>query len=277
MSCMILLFLVGCSNLKIIYRQLDWFLPAYIDQYINLEDLQYRFVENKVDELLHWHCSNELTQYADLLSAIAIDLKDKQIDREKIAFYQSRVDDLWRHLAIQATPAIVEFFSTVSDEQLQQLSRKLDEQNTDIRDDFVDASKEDVRNLLAKRMRGRIERWIDDLEAGQTAIINDWSMKAIGGQKLWFENRMTWQAHFLDAVKNYRQDQKRLSAELNHLINQPDDLRTQEYIQQVKAYRQNIQDLLLRLVTSMTEKQQGYMINSLDSYASDFRDLACQT
>lgn len=267
---------VSCSNLRIVYNQLDWFLPAYIDRYINLEDKQYRFVESSVDDLLKWHCQYELPGYAVMLNAIADDLKKENLTKIAINNYRLQMDRFWRDIANQVTPPVVAFFQTITDEQIVQLTKELKQQNDEIREEFIDASHDDIQELLAKRMEGRVERWFDVLDDKQKLIIKDWSTKVTGGQKIWFDNRLKWQSLFLSVIQQYRNDKGRLFTEMNQLINQPEKMRTVEYEKYVNEYQENMLDLLVKLVESITLEQKKYMINALKSYASDFSELSCQ-
>ena len=271
----ILTIATGCSSLKIVYRQLDWYIPAYIDQYISLEDRQYRFVEARVDHLLQWHCEKALTEYAIWLETIRSDLLQNRLDLGRIKYLSQQTDNFWKDIIVNSTPSIVEFFTTVSDEQLQQLINKIKERNEELQNEFVKADRNRVRSQLAKRMEDRVERWIDELEPGQQQLIAEWSDNAAIGQKLWFENRLKWQERFFTIIKKHRANPDTLSKELEELFLNPEEYRSPEYRQHALHYRINILELLNKLILSITREQRNYMIRTLKNYATDIRELAC--
>lgn len=272
----ILLNATACSNLKIIYHQLDWFIPAYIDQFISLEDKQYRYVEAKIEDLLKWHCEKELVTYSELLDTFSVDLNNDNLNSKQVIYYREQLDILWTNIVKQASPALVEFFDSTSDDQIQQLSKSIKQQNEEIREKYIDAKYDEVHELLVKRMEDRVERWVDELEDSQKLIILEWSKNAVGGQSQWFENRVNWQNVFFSTIKQYRNNEQKMNTEFIKLFLHPEDYWTVEYKHNVKQYRENLMNLLVRLARSITSQQKAFMLKKLKNYSADFRELSCK-
>ncbi len=65
--------LAGCSN-SFVYNQLDWLIPWYLGDYVDLNREQQRAFKDQLRELLRWHRSEELARYVELLDGIEADL-----------------------------------------------------------------------------------------------------------------------------------------------------------------------------------------------------------
>ena len=51
----------ACSN-KFFYNQLDWLIPWYVDDYVDLTLVQKENLDKQVEMLLQWHRGEELSQ-----------------------------------------------------------------------------------------------------------------------------------------------------------------------------------------------------------------------
>ena len=60
-----LVLLSACSN-TFLYNQLDWIVPWYVDDFVDLNRQQRQDLKTQVRELLTWHRGEELATYLAL-------------------------------------------------------------------------------------------------------------------------------------------------------------------------------------------------------------------
>ena len=124
------LLLSACSSrVQLAYHQLDWLLPYYLETYMELSDEQSSYLDRQVEELLAWHCSTQLTVYAQLLREMDADLQAGRMTHARLEDYNRRIHRLWRQILRQAGPTIASLLATAGEEQLEALFRGFREKN----------------------------------------------------------------------------------------------------------------------------------------------------
>ena len=88
--------LAACSRVQLVYNQLDWLLPYYVETYIDLSDEQGAYLERQVETLLTWHCSTQVSAYADLLREANTDFQQGRMSPERLESYSARLESYWR-------------------------------------------------------------------------------------------------------------------------------------------------------------------------------------
>ncbi len=69
--------LSGCSN-SFIYNQLDWLIPWYVGDFLDLNGAQKQSFKKQLLPMLDWHRQEELQNYLSILDSILSDL-DKPV------------------------------------------------------------------------------------------------------------------------------------------------------------------------------------------------------
>ena len=109
------LLLSGCS-VKFIYNQLDWVIPWYLDDYVTFNPAQELLLDQRLDQLLAWHRTDQLPQYANFLEQLAADSQNG-LDQLKINTAYQQVQLFANQLIDAASPALVELLSEIDEQQ----------------------------------------------------------------------------------------------------------------------------------------------------------------
>ena len=70
--------LASCSN-AFVYNQLDWLIPWYMGDYVNLTREQKKSFKEELEPLLQWHRNEELQNYLLILDESAATVSDELI------------------------------------------------------------------------------------------------------------------------------------------------------------------------------------------------------
>lgn len=269
----LLLLLAGCST-AFFYRQIDWLVPTYVNQYLPLDAGQRSLLDGHVQELLAWHCESQLPHYAAWLRAVNADLQAGRLDPVRIQAHTLQMEAFWRELGLAVSPRLAELLASTRDEQVRALLDNLREKEEEFRQDFVEAPSRKVERRLAERMEKRLRRWVGRLNDEQREAIAAWSRELAREQSASLAMRQRWREAAARALV-HRHDTKRFLPALQQLITQPETTWTEAQRQQFAARRVRTQQLLLNLAQTLTERQRQHLAERTGQWAADFERLAC--
>ncbi len=172
MAVFLLVVMAGCgkTTYRLIYNNIGFFITYKINQYTPLTSEQRSFLNNRIQYHLEWHRTNKLAEYQVFLQKI----------REKIQNGLT-LDDLnwsiqWYHqeekaMVTRFADDIVEFLSSLSDEQVAQLRKKLEDQTRSMEEKLNNdpESRHEERTEFMVKM---IKLLHGDLSDGQKDEIN---------------------------------------------------------------------------------------------------------
>ena len=84
----LLLVLTGCSSTTFIYNRLDFFIPWYLGDYVDLNREQKARLDELLQPFLDWHRIEELPQYLLMLDDI-----DARLDGPCLLYTSHAADD----------------------------------------------------------------------------------------------------------------------------------------------------------------------------------------
>lgn len=265
--------LSGCA-VRFVYNQLDWLIPWYLDDYIELEGPQKAQFRTRLEAYLTWHRHEQLPQYADFLEQVATQA-EQGLSEADVASIQVRTQQLAQVLVDKLQPDMLDLFAMATDEQVDGLFERFAEDNETYRKDVLALSAKEQRKQRAKEARHYAERWTGSLNKQQRQLIEDWSQNyAIMGDE-WLETQLIWQQEFR-RVLALRHDRTAYDAAFKHLLAHPEFGRSEVLEQKLAHNESAVIQLYLHLDQSLTKEQRAHMVKKLRSYADDFRSLAKQ-
>lgn len=267
------LVLSGCA-VRFFYNQLDWLIPWYLDDYIELEGPQKDLFKSRLDDYLKWHRQSQLPKYADFLESLAVHA-EKGLTRTDIADVQTRTQVLAQALVDRLKPDMIELFAMASDAQVDDLFEKFAEDDARFRKEYLQKSLAEQRRQRAKEVRHYVERWTGSLDDKQWKLIKRWSESFDPMGDDIFEVRLVWQQEFR-RILQMRNDRPAYDHAFAALLDTPTYGRTEALQQKMDRNEQALIDLYLALDASLSADQRQHMVKKLRSYAADFRVLAAQ-
>lgn len=265
------LLLGGCSGVQLVYDRLDWLLPWYLDDYVELTDAQNRLLDRELAELLVWHRRTELPRYAAWLRELRDDLDDG-LTRAELDRHEQRLEAFWRalmkHMAAMAAPLL----ASLSDTQIEQLFAALAERNRRYEKRYVEPEPVRVVSRRVEQTSERLEFWLGDLTSEQIAIVRRWSHRyaALGSDNLAF--RQQWQQRLRQLLDGDRT--RHFEAALRRLLVEPEAAQPARLDGLRARIRVLLQELLLTLEPTLTSSQRRYLHDRLTTLADDFEQLA---
>lgn len=264
--------LTGCS-FSFVYRQLDWFVPWYVSDYIELDESQSSELERRVLRQLEWHCSTQLPHYAEWFRQLQGDpdaLSREQLEQH---YLQSRI--FWHELMGRVADNAAQILVTTSDAQIEELLQSLERKNREVEKEYSGLSEAQRRERRKARLLRLLKRWLGEVNEQQLGHVDNWS-EALGEVDLsgWMNNRRHWQQQLLDAIRQ-RDDINRLNERLHLLLVEPERLWSDSDRVEYSRRKALTLDMLAAVAQAMTPRQRNHLSDRLLSWAEDFETLAC--
>ena len=261
----------GCT-IKLAYNFLDWGLYWELKDYIKFNRDQRLLIKDEISQLIDWHRSDELPQYADQLEKLSIGLENG-MSVEKLEVSYNNLRDSWQRIVIKALPAAVNIISNLNDQQINDFFEMLIEKE-------VDDAKDIERGTSARTIEEReayvsekIVNVIGKLNKEQKALIAQWAQSTESTKKFSLVQTIQWRTRMQAAVAE-RHDEQQLEKNLMVLFANPDQLRSVSYRRVIENNTRLVMQLLFDLNQTLTNQQRSRLIKKLKGYIEDFRDLS---
>lgn len=261
----------GCTT-KLAYDFLDWGLYWELKDYVKFTRDQRFRVKDEISQLIDWHRSEELPQYADQLEKLSKELKSG-ITVEQLEASYNYLKDSWQRIVIKTLPAAVDIISNLTDEQVNDFLKMLIEKEGD------DAKKieKGTHVRTVKKREAYVSKKIVDvigkLNEDQKSLIAQWALSMKPTQELSLAQAIQWRTR-MQTVLAERHNEQQMEDNLMVLFANPEQLRSASYRRVIEKNKRLIMQLLFDLNRTLTNQQRSKLIKKLQSYINDFRDLS---
>ena len=269
------LLLSGCST-KFVYKNLDWLVYWYVDDFVELSDEQERVVDAKLATWLEWHKNTEIPKYVAHLNELSDDIRMQQISLDKIDYHQQKASEHWTRLKAKIIPDLVEMAPMLTNEQVDSMFNEIDEMNKDEekeRQELLAKSSEQRKKRSIKRNIKNLERWLGDINSEQESLIENMYGQYHSNGELWLEYRVRYQAE-LRSLFNAPDRGDEFKAKLSSLLMYPEEYRSEVLNQRNDENRKTYKEFLFAVDALATNKQRTHLLSEIADFVSDFSDLA---
>lgn len=192
--------LVACSAVKTIYSQAPDLAYWYLDGYVDFNGPQSLQVKTGLTQAQAWHRQTQLPAYIEILQK----LQGRAASDVSAAEACDMVTDVRGKLLavsgqLETTAAAVA--TTISEGQIQQMESKFAKNNAEYRDDFLEASAQEIRSKRLKKAVKRAEMLYGSLQDDQVAAIAQSIDRSRFDPALTFTE---WQRRQQDVLKTVR-------------------------------------------------------------------------
>mmetsp|Transcript_44801 Transcript_44801/g.142661 ORF Transcript_44801/g.142661 Transcript_44801/m.142661 type:complete len:281 (+) Transcript_44801:201-1043(+) len=269
-----MLLLGGCST-KFVYKNVDWLVYWYIDDFVELTDEQEDLFDKKLAQWLVWHKASELPQYLSHLQELSGDIKNQQLSLEKMDYHQNKARDHWLRIKAKIIPDLVEMSPSLSEEQVVSIFKEIDELNEEDAEERAErlAMSEDKRKTQSlKRNKKNLKRWLGSLNDQQETLVENMYGQYHSNGELWLEYRLEYQKA-LRALFDESDRGDKFKVKLHELLMNPEvfrgELLNQRNIENSNKYK----EFLLAIDAVATEKQRAHILDEIAEFSDDVSDL----
>jgi len=261
----------GCT-IKLAYNFLDWGLYWELKDYVKFNRDQRLLVKDEISQLIDWHRSDELPQYADQLEKLSIGLESGMtVDQLEVSYNNLR--ESWQRIVIKTLPAAVDIISNLNDQQINDFFEMLIEKEVDDAKDIESGTSTQTVEDREAYVSEKIVNVIGKLNKEQKALIAQWAQSMEPTKEFSLVQAIQWRTRMQAAVAE-RHDEQQLEQNLTVLFANPDQLRSASYRRVIEKNKRLVMQLLFNLNQTLTNQQRSKLVKKLNGFIDDFRDLS---
>lgn len=264
-------FLAGCSS-TFAYNNLDWLLYWYLDDYVELDKNQKKLFDVKLGGWLEWHRKEELVNYQQQLITLKSRLNEGPLNAEQWLMEFDTALSHWHRLRAETGPELIDFSANLTDNQINQLFKELEEKNLEREEDRVDSSEEERLEDQIDDTQDQIKGAIGKLSKKQKAMIAKYAPEFKSNFDNWMQYRRAIQAHTKELMLS-RNDNANYKQELSQILFQPETFQSQAYRDTSDYNRQLFAALLADINLTLSPKQSTKLNKKIDNIVEDLDEL----
>jgi hypothetical protein len=265
----------SCAAIKIGYNNADTLALLQLDSYLDLTDDQEQTVKERVNALLAWHRTTQLRDYVAFIDKTRAKLGGRLTTADVMEFNQ-QLNVRMMTAADKAAPDIAHVALTLSPEQIDRAAKKVANDATKARREFVRLEK-DSGAERAKKYGERAESWFGKLTDEQKEIIRKSLASRPTDATWWIDERERRQREFIVLLRKIQADRptEEVAARwLRAYFTQLNVAHEADRRARAESYRRGSAELIAQLISHATPEQRAALDKKLNDYAQDFKSLA---
>ena len=267
-------FTSGCTT-KLAYDFLDWGLYWELKDYVKFTREQRLLVKEEISQLIDWHRSEELPQYADQLEKLSAVLENG-LTVEQLEESYNNLRDSWQRIVIKTLPAAVDIISNLNDEQVNDFFEMLIEKEGDDAKEIENGTNARIVKKREAYVSKKIVGVIGKLNENQKLLIAQWVRSMKPTNKFSLAQAIQWRTR-MQTVLAERHNKMQLKNNLMVLFANPDQLRSASYRRVIEKNKRLIMQLVFDLNQTLTSQQRSKLVKKTKGFTKDFRDLSVRS
>ena len=264
----------GCTT-KLAYDFLDWGLYWELKDYVKFTRDQRLLVKEEISQLIDWHRSEELPQYAVQLEKLSA-LLENGLTVEHVEEYYNNLRDSWQRIVIKTLPAAVDIISNLNDEQVNDFFEMLIEKEGDDAKEIENGTNARTLKKREAYVSKKIVGVIGKLNEDQKSLIAQWVRGMKPTKELSLGHAIQWRNR-MQTVLAERHNERQLEKKLMVLFANPDQLRSPSYRRVIEKNKRLIMQFLFDLNQTLTSQQRSKLVKKIQGFTEDFRDLSVRS
>ena len=261
--------LVGCSANRLLYNRADTFIRWAADDYVTLNREQQAAFDQRLDDFLAWHRSEELPRYREFIIT-SLDTLEDGVTLEEAVVISEEIDLAADRFQAQFIELLLATAEDLSDEQIQDFLAELERNQAEYADERLVRDEETYYADSVKTMKDLVKRLIGRLDRDQRAEIEQRSMDLTRLDGLWHDDRARW-GRALRVILEAKAPG--WQAEIRKLGETRSEARIPEYVAGIEHNGDVILALLVDIINSRTERQDRRMRRFLQGLVDDIDAL----
>ena len=187
---LIVIALSACSS-SAVYNRLDWLIPWYVDNYVDLSRDQKKTLRDQLAPLLQWHRQEELARYLQILAQIEAELAEPVTTPQVEAWFEEIVQATER---IEQTmlPLALDFGDKLSEEQMSEFIDSLYEKQDEYEQEFLVRSDDEYVQDNAESLEDMLGRFLGKLNRQQKQRLQLGASEMRRFDATWLSDRRQW-------------------------------------------------------------------------------------
>lgn len=187
---LLVLVVAGCTA-TFTYRHLDWLIPWYVDDYVDLTRDQRHLLQDQLGPVLQWHEEEELERYLDILDQVETDLQG-EVTSAQVQAWADEVIAAVERIEQSMLSVALDFSQSLSDEQLTEFIESVWEEHREYEEEYLSRTDQEYIEENAENLEEFLEDYTGRLNDEQKGTL----VRAAGllrrFDSVWLEDHEKW-------------------------------------------------------------------------------------
>jgi hypothetical protein len=264
----ILLLLAACSSTTFVYNRLDFFVPWYVDDYVDLDQQQKQHLDSLLEPFLSWHRSRELPDYLKIIESIEDGLSRPQTPAS-VASVFGQFESAWLRLEGESLDWLLDLGAQLSDAQIAELMEELWERQEDYEEEYLTRTDEEFYEDSYEDALDNAREYLGPLSDAQRETLLQFSRKLLRSDRVWLQARANWLKELGILLERKPGWQQRVRAAVVAQRENPAPDYTRVYDHNLNA----IYDVIAQILDGRSEQQDKHLRDRLSSLREDLQGL----
>ena len=268
----LVLLLIGGCTVKATYNRLDWVLTEYLESYVELNKTQKADLRDHMRATLAWHRRTQLPAYVLWLESVRHDVS-LGMNQAQVEQHGLQLLVFWRAMMVRLAADMAVLLPQLDTQQREALFSSFADRNAEYHEDYVQVSRQKQRKNHTKWLEKRFDGWLGSLTEQQEQLIatSAAQIQPIATNAL--KTRHRWQTQLREILQDHK-DTATTRAALHKLFVQPENLRSDQYQQQLIHNSNVVTQLIADISNQLTDKQRKHFNKRVDKYIKLINELA---
>lgn len=265
----------GCST-KFAYKNIDWLIHWYVDDYVEMTSAQEEQFDQYVAQWQQWHMQNELPIYQAHLEELMQDIRTQNISIERMDYHQQKAQQHWLRFRAHIAPGVIEMAKTLDDDQVTYFFAALENENVEDeerRAKRLERSESKRKSDWIERNEDNIENWLGRLNQEQKRLIENTYGTFKSNSQYWVSYKRDYQ-QAMRAVFAAPDRGEVFTEQMLELIINPERFRSEQMLMNSAHNERETKLYLYTLFALSTEKQRAHLIDEVDALRDDVVELS---
>lgn len=259
--------LTSCGG-TLVYDRLDWLIPWYVDNYVDLSREQRQTLREQLAPLLKQHRQEELVRYQQLLDKVETSLQSP-VDSAQVLTWIEDLQQSVERVEQSMVQVAVEFGSSISDEQIAEFVASLYSRQSDLEEELLGRNDEEYAKENAAHLEEFMKRFIGRLDSSQELYLQQGAQAMRRFDEVWLKERRLW----LDQLKTLLQRESGWQAQLLQAHENRENDRSEVYREIVNHNKQVIAAAITEVLNSRNSKQIAHTNREIEDLRSMLQKL----
>jgi hypothetical protein len=268
----IALFVVSaCSSTTYVYNRLDFLLPWYMDDYVDLTAEQEAYLDELLVPFLAWHRAHELPVYLTALNRIE-DSLNQPLTAEIVGTIVTEFELAWLRLQGEGLERLLDLGASLSDEQIAAFLEALWEQQREFEEEYLERDEEEFFEDNDDNTRDTFQDYLGKLSDDQKQWVRDGSRRLLRSDQVWLKERAQWLTELGILLTREPGWQERVRV----AVSAKNNTMTPEYQRIYEHNMDAIYQLAAQVLNARSERQSRHLRGKLADVREDLETLIAQ-
>jgi len=255
----------ACSN-KFFYNQLDWLIPWYVDDYVDLTFVQKENLDKQVEMLLQWHRGEELSRYIVILNEIEKDVTEG-VTVEMVQTWFDAVLFSGKRIERNILPSAIELGEKLTEEQMLEFVSNLWARQAELEEEYLTRSNEEYIEDNYENLSDNLAKYVGRLSDTQKERLNKAARIMQRFDQVWLDDRRAWLGKIEDLMKR---EQGWQQATIN-AFEEREGLQPKKFKQYLSYNTNIINNAIADALNQMSDEQHGKLLIEIAEMRNDFQ------